>query len=344
MSMTGVEDSVDKVPPLATIRMRADGRLLDVDAPEDFVLFENPAALSGFALTEVFPPEVCSEINSGIRTVLENECAHGFQFKVPHSGGLRTHEACLVPGCDGEVFLVLQDLTERQRAEERLLHSQMRLRSLAGRLELVREQERKRIAREVHDVLGQALTALRIDVASLQKNLSEDQNDLQDRLGLMNSSIGSIIQKVRRIAADLRPGVLDDLGIVAALEWQADEFASRTGIGCTFHSSESHLELDPDRSTALFRVYQEVLTNVARHAEASAVGVALKLEGDDLILRVNDNGCGISEDQITDTNSLGILGMRERMLPWQGRVEFDGTPDHGTSVTITLPIGDRKDR
>jgi signal transduction histidine kinase len=131
--------------------------------------------------------------------------------------------------------------------------------------------------------------------------------------------------------------VLDDLGIVAALEWQTDEFASRTGIACSFSPSVDHLDIEPECATALFRVYQEVLTNVARHAEASAIQVSLRHRDGKIVLRVKDNGRGIREEEVKDMRSLGLVGMRERLLPWEGTVEFRGRPDHGTTVTIVIP-------
>jgi signal transduction histidine kinase len=154
----------------------------------------------------------------------------------------------------------------------------------------------------------------------------------------MKQAIDDTVQVTRRIAHDLRPGLLDDLGVLAALEWEAQKFESRTGIACTFTGPISDIELDPERSTAIFRICQEVLTNVARHAGASQVTIEATVENGDFVLTVNDNGRGIREEDLTNTKSLGLLSMRERVLPWHGGVDFRGVPDAGTTVTVTLPL------
>lgn len=320
-----------------TARLNRDGTVISVNVPGHLPYFEEDKPDEGKLLNEFLPEPLASRVEESMRAARETGAIQSFEHVVSVESGDLIHEGRVVPSHDSEFLLILQDVTSRKKAEEALLQSREQLRNLAGRAESVREEERKRIAREVHDVLGQALTALRIDVASIQKSVSEDQEEFHDRLGLINASIGSIIQKVRRIAADLRPGVLDDLGIVAALEWQTDEFADRTGIACSFTPSASHLELDPDCSTALFRVYQEVLTNVARHSEASAIQVSLRHRDGEVVLRVQDNGRGIRDREVEDMRSLGLVGMRERLLPWQGTIEFRGMPEHGTTVTIVLP-------
>lgn len=323
--------------PVWTARLNRDGQVLSADMPGNFPLFQNASPEPGSRLSEFFPAKLAAQITESIRTTTETGAVQSFEHSSQTETGIQYHEGRIVAGEGDDFLLILQDITHRKQAEEALLRSREQLRDLAGHVESIREEERKRIARDVHDALGQALTALRIDLASIQKSLSDEQEDLHDRLGLMNASIGSIIQTVRRIAADLRPGVLDDLGIVAALEWQTDEFAKRTGIACSFTPSVNYLEMNPDCSTALFRVYQEVLTNVARHAEASAVQVSLRHRDGKIVLRVKDNGRGIREQEVKDMRSLGLVGMRERLLPWEGRVEFRGKPDHGTTVTIILP-------
>ncbi len=236
---------------------------------------------------------------------------------------------------------ILSDITERMRVEEELQSSREELRNLSLYLESVREQERTNIAREIHDELAQSLTALKMDLAWLDNKLPRDQTPLVEKMHSMSELIDSIIQTVKRISAALRPGILDDLGLVAAIEWQAEEFQNRTGIKCRFAVNPDDLTVDQDRSTALFRIFQETLTNIARHAGASLVSVDLLKEAESLMLRVIDNGTGITEEQIHDSKSFGLIGMRERVHPWGGLVNIKGIPGQGTTVEVRIPLKKR---
>jgi signal transduction histidine kinase len=206
----------------------------------------------------------------------------------------------------------------------------------------VREQERTNIAREIHDELAQALTALKMDVSWLDHRLPSDQKSLLEKTQSMIDLVNTTIQTVKRISAELRPGILDDLGLVAAIEWQADEFHNRTGINCDVTVDPQDIMMDQDRSTAIFRIFQETLTNVARHAQASKVTVSLKEKAGTLILRVRDNGRGITEEQISSPQSFGLIGMKERVHPWGGKVSFKGIPGKGTMVVVNMRIVEDK--
>jgi PAS domain S-box-containing protein len=233
---------------------------------------------------------------------------------------------------------ITSDITERIQAEEELQSSREELRNLAVYLESVREQERTNIAREIHDELAQSLTALKMDLAWLDNKVPRDQIPFVEKIHAMNELIDSIIQTVKRISAALRPGILDDLGLVAAIEWQAEEFQNRTGINCRFAVNPDDLTVDQDRSTAIFRIFQETLTNIARHASASLVSVDLLKEIGSLMLLVIDNGTGITEEQIHDPKSFGLIGMRERVHPWGGLVNIKGIPGQGTTVEVRIPL------
>jgi signal transduction histidine kinase len=213
-----------------------------------------------------------------------------------------------------------------------------RLRNLAGYLEAARERERTYIAREIHDEFGQALTALKMDLAWLAKRLPADQDRLRTKVGSMSDLVDSSIHMVRRIATDLRPGVLDHLGLVASIEWQAQEFAKRAGFDCQLLLTDKDLTLDEDLLTTVFRIFQETLTNVVRHAGATRVRVVLREDADELVLIVQDNGKGMTESQITRSKSLGLIGMQERARSWGGRVIFQATPGRGTTVTVRVPM------
>ncbi|MCJ7547981.1 MAG: PAS domain S-box protein [Deltaproteobacteria bacterium] len=236
---------------------------------------------------------------------------------------------------------ILSDITERMSVEEELHKSREELRNLTVYLESVREQERTSIAREIHDELAQSLTALKMDLAWLDNKFPRDQIPLLEKIHSMSELIDSIIQTVKRISAALRPGILDDLGLVAAIEWQAEEFQNRTGIKCRFAVNPDDLTVDQDRTTAIFRIFQETLTNIARHAGASLVSVELLKEAGLLILRVIDNGTGITEEQIHDSKSFGLIGMRERVHPWGGLVNIKGIPGQGTTVEVRIPLKKR---
>lgn len=237
-------------------------------------------------------------------------------------------------------FHMVSDITARKEAEEQLRISREQLRSLSAHLESVREEERGNVAREIHDELGQTLTALRIDLSWLTKRLPKEAELLLGKTRSMYELVDMAIEIVRRISAELRPAVLDDLGISAAIEWQAGEFEKLTEIKCESSSSPEDIVLDRDRSTAIFRILQETLTNVARHANATNVKVNLKEEAGRIVLRVRDNGKGIEKKQIADPSAFGLIGMRERARFLGGEVKISGTPGKGTTVAVSIPLMD----
>jgi signal transduction histidine kinase len=222
---------------------------------------------------------------------------------------------------------------EQLRRSEELLHSSVFLL-------ILREEERTRVARAIHDELGQGLTALMMDFSWVRPRLPVADHDLHQKIHIMTHLVDGMVQAVRRIATALRPGVLDDLGLVAALEWQIQEFQGRTGLACGLTTVPEEIALDSLRATAMFRICQEVLTNITRHAGASRVDVHLTQTGDILVLEVRDDGKGISEHAVTDPKSLGLMSMRERILPWKGEVWIRGVDGGGTVVRVTLPLGD----
>jgi PAS domain S-box-containing protein len=236
-------------------------------------------------------------------------------------------------------FHTVVDITEAKQVEDQLRASQEQLRELSQFLESVREEERTRMAREIHDELGQTLTALKIDLSWLARRLPQEQELLLGKTEAMYELVGRAIQTVKRIATELRPGLLDDLGLVDAIEWQTQEFSKLTDIKSRFSASPEGMVLDRDRSTVVFRICQEALTNIARHAGATRVSVSLK-KGPGLVsLRISDNGKGIEESQILDPRAFGLLGMRERARFWGGEVKISGTLGKGTVVAVRIPLG-----
>jgi len=227
---------------------------------------------------------------------------------------------------------------ELHRKTAALALAQVQLRALAARLIAVREEERARIAREIHDELGQFLTGLKMDVTWLRKRLGKDQAPLLDKTETMRRLIDSTIKVVRRIATGMRPEILDDMGLVAAIGWQAKEFQKRMGLRCRVELPAAQPDLGSALSTAVFRIFQEILTNIARHAKASSVGVQLQISAERLSLEVADDGSGIAEDAVHARTSLGLLGMQERAQLFGGEVSIRGSPGRGTTVALAIPL------
>ncbi len=219
-----------------------------------------------------------------------------------------------------------------------LARSREQIRELAAYQQDVREQERIRIAREIHDQLGQSLTILKMDLSWLNKQLTEKPPRVDEKVAAMFQVIDEALKNLHAVTAELRPVILDDFGLAAAIEWQVEEFHARSGIACRMVDTGFEPDLPKDRATALFRIFQETLTNILRHAQADDVQVRLEDRDGDIILQVQDNGRGITEAQIDDPKSFGLLGMRERLYPWNGRVTFEGRPGGGTRVTVQLPM------
>lgn len=244
----------------------------------------------------------------------------------------------------------LRDLNEKleQRVQERtsqltqanrgLQDSLGLLRALAARLQYVREDERTSMAREIHDELGQALTAIKMDLVWMLQRLPGAEKPINLKANSMLKLIDETIVSVRRIASALRPGMLDDLGLSAAIEWQAQEFQARTGIVCKLALPDESLVLDSDRATAVFRIFQETLTNITRHADATRVIVRLKENRHELVLDVLDNGKGFENSTVSKKKSLGLLGMKERALLLGGVIEVRSNLGQGTSVTLRIPL------
>jgi signal transduction histidine kinase len=225
---------------------------------------------------------------------------------------------------------------EMHRQRERLRESEEKLRRLAAHLVTIREEERAHIAREIHDELGQVLTGLKMEVTWLAKRLKEQP--LLEKTDSICSLIDSTVQTVRKIATGLRPEVLDDMGLVAAVGWQAKEFQKRTGIRCRAKLPPETVRPQIDVATTVFRIFQEILTNVARHSRATRVDIDLDISDERVALVVVDNGVGIPDAELNGRKSLGLLGMQERALLFGGEVNLTGTPGHGTRVAVTIPI------
>src|ERR1017187_5549599 len=237
------------------------------------------------------------------------------------------------------VLVINSDITERKRGEESLVLQREQLRALAERLQWVREEDRKKVARELHDQIGQILTAIKMDMTWITRHLPESEGEVLARLRESIQSIDDGVKAVRTICSGLRPGVLDDLGLAAAIEWQASEFSSRNGVHCQVSVPPVDLHWDGDRATATFRIFQECMTNVIRHAQAKSVRVALCQEEESILLVVEDDGIGFCESGLSSSlGSLGLLGMKERAQFCGGEVQISSSPGNGTTVTVRVPV------
>jgi signal transduction histidine kinase len=213
------------------------------------------------------------------------------------------------------------------------------LRLLAARIESVREEERKSISHEVHDELGQVLTALRMDLMSLKNEWEPHKENHSAKVDAITSMVDNAIVIVQDVSTRLRPGMLDYIGLLAAAEWQTEEFQKRSGISCALQLPDHDLDIGEERSTVLFRILQETLTNVARHAQAKHVTVSLVDLKNEIVMTVSDDGIGISEEQVRNPKSLGLLGIRERLLPFEGSCSIQRGAGGGTEVRVQLPVG-----
>ncbi len=285
-----------------------------------------------------------SRADLAVRDAMQRCADINLDYRIVHpERGLRWLVAIGRTICDDEGAAVRMtgfsfDITERKQAEEELQCTLGQVRTLSRRLEVVREDERARIARELHDELGVRMACLKMDLARMQSMKGEASSaKLEEKILSMTEQVDTTIAAVQGLVAELRPGVLDDLGLVAAIEWQCRDFERRSGIRCVADFKQDNIPLDSVRATAAFRICQEALTNVLRHAAANEIRVCLESIDGQLLLAIQDNGRGISPEKVCDARSFGLLGMRERAEAVGGALRIVGLPGAGTIVTLRLP-------
>ena len=239
---------------------------------------------------------------------------------------------------DGKIIAIVRDITERLKAEAEIKNITVQLRELAGHLVQIREEERINIAREIHDDLGQQLTSLKMDIFWLNRKLNKEEVEIKQRTENALQLIDETIISVRRIATTLRPSIIDDLGLIAALEWQSSEFEKRSGIKVNFINNINDILLQPIVVTSLFRIYQELLTNVSRHAKANTINTVIGINSDQLYFSVSDDGIGFDMKTIINEKTLGLMGIKERSFFMEGHYEIITQPGKGTKVIITVPV------
>lgn len=233
---------------------------------------------------------------------------------------------------------LFRDISERLRAEEHLVELNRKLRALSDHLQTVQERERQAMARDIHDEIGQSLTVLKLDLEWIEHRLPAEGGALRERMSEMRSSIELLTSAVQRIAADLRPPLLDSLGLAAAIDWQVAEFSRRSGLECFVMLNEDVDPLDQQISTAVMRIVQEGLTNVLRHARATEVSVSLCTREGQLVLEIGDNGRGIRPEEIVSPQAYGLMGMQERARICRGELQIGGMAGGGTLLQLTIPL------
>lgn len=330
--------TVVRALPDVISRIRLDGLVLDFHVPPVFETEFPAEALIGRRLQDEIPADLAAKFDAGVARVRETGDPISYDYAVRVGGETKHREVRLAPLGDDEVISMLRDVTALREHEAALERSRTELRALATHLQDVREEERARLSREVHDVLGQQLTAVRLGVGWFGRHYPDDAV-IQARVEEIRETIDETIHHARRIAADLRPGILDDFGLASAVEWEARRFEEWAGLTCTVEvEGDGGEEPPPDVATAAFRVLQEALTNVARHAGAETVAVTLHLAPDAVRLVVADDGQGFRGAPEAGRRPLGLLGMRERARALGGAVEVRSGPGRGAVVECTFPL------
>ncbi|MBL0356055.1 MAG: PAS domain S-box protein [Chitinophagaceae bacterium] len=291
-----------------------------------------------------FHPEDLGKLDAMMQQAMENKKGYSYQHRIIARNGTIKHILGI-----GEIILnengslvglkgTGQDITDIIKTEEKLQSSFKQIKQLVTHLQDVREQERTNMAREIHDELGQQLTGLKMYISWLNKKVITQETDIKEKFNAAIELIEDTIKSVRKISMDLRPSMLDDLGLLAALEWQSNEFEKRSGIDTEFINQTANVEIPARLKTGLFRIYQESLTNVARHADAKKIVSSLKFENNNLVLTITDDGKGFTFKNIESKKTLGLFGMKERTLEMGGKYEIKSEPGVGTTVYVIIPL------
>ncbi len=288
-------------------------------------------------------PEDRELVRKGLIEALEGIIPFENEHRIVRKGEIRIHHSIgrIYRDENGNPVRIVgsvQDVTERELAKRELQRNKEELHKLTQHLQTIREEERARISRGIHDDLGQMLTALKMDLAWLRKETGLCDKKVQNKIDTMSGIVDSTMQSVQRLAADLRPGILDDLGLPAAIEWLTEEIQKRTDISIELINLPENISLEEHLSITIFRIIQESLTNIVRHSKATKVKISLEESGRDLLINVKDNGIGIPVKKISDSNSLGLIGIRERVRPWNGLLEIKSEDNAGTEVSIKLQL------
>lgn len=307
----------------------------------------SPEMITGKSDMDILEPDDARYISQLKQKVIDTGTGSHNEITLSSPIGNLVLEMFLEPLHDEKNHIVgltgaLLDITARKKIENDLHKSHEQLHVLASHLQSVREEERLNLSRKLHDDLGQSMTGLKMDLVWISKKMAEHEGINTDlivqKIKRISEMIDAMIKSVRVISTELRPNVIDYLGLVAAVECEVEEFTKRSGIDCSFNSNVEKVNLDPAVATAIYRILQEALTNVIRHAGATKVLLSLTVEKDEIQLRIEDDGIGVSQSEISNINAIGILGMKERALLFGGELQITGSPHKGTQILLTLPF------
>jgi PAS domain S-box-containing protein len=315
-----------------------EGRLVDVNNAGQYQAIFESGEFINRNITDVLPAPLAAEMNAYVKKVLATGRVHSHHDELRVNGEVRNYETRFVPYRNEEVLIIVRDSTDIKKTERELIRSRSELRRLSNYLEDVREEERLHIAREIHDELGQHLTLLKMNFSFLEKNLKDSTPGYTEDLQKITHLISEMVTAVRKISHELRPAVLDQLGLAAAMEWYANDFEKKANIKVSLISDYTEHYLPDKLRTGLFRIFQESLTNVARHAEATRVDVSLHFKDGELMLLIEDNGKGFDTAIIDGGKTLGVLGMKERALGMGGTYNIHSKPGKGTVIDVVIPL------
>ncbi len=278
-------------------------------------------------------------VNAIEQLLTNNESIFDFVFLTKDGRTFKSEINSVLAELDNQqvIIFVARDTSSREKMETQIKQTGEQLRNLTLHIQSIREEERTSIAREIHDELGQMLTALKIQISLLSKKLPSNQTEIKDKFDKLSENIGLSVETVRKITAKLRPGILDELGLIAAIEWQAKDFSTTTGILCSLDISVEEVKFNSEKTTAIFRIFQEALTNIARHANAMRVKISFTEYKNSNILEITDYGKGITKNQVNNPKSLGILGMKERAMLFGGNLIIKSSMGNGTVVRLEIP-------
>jgi signal transduction histidine kinase len=324
-----------------------DGVLIDFNSPKKYLFPKSSKLAKNNKIENLYPKEIAGKISEAIhQSIIKDEIVH-FDYQIEVQYKKRYFENRVIPLSNDEVILLVREITSEKTTRKLLEDSQKQLRSFALHLQNIREEERIMLSRELHDNLGQSLTALRMDMFRLLKkteflyseNLMREQNAMVKKT---IEYIDTIIQYVRKLSREIRPSIIDDLGLFATIEWQAEDFMERTGINCKLETSLTKLELNNSCAIGVFRIIQESLTNIIRHANATNVVIEIIETKIEFCIKIKDNGSGFDLALLKRTKSLGVLSMQERTALFGGQLRIISNPNKGTTISLTIPITQKK--
>lgn len=334
-----VESSEDGI-----IGQSLDGSIVSWNRGAERVLGYSAQEIRGKSISIIIPPDRDDELAGIIEKIKKGEHINNHETVRLNNKGERIDVSVTISPIRSDsggiigASAIIRDISARKIAQEELRKSNEQLRDLYRRLQSAREEERTRIAREIHDEFGQTLTALKIDLAWIKKRLLKEQTAVDQKIESMSKTIGMAMNSIKKLSSDLRPGILDDFGLVAAIEWQAEEFELRTGKKCELVLDFDSSEINENISTAVFRILQETLTNIMRHAGANNVKLKLEEENGELVFTIHDDGKGMDKGEMSPPRSFGLLGIRERAAALGGKVDIESYPGKGTTVSARIPL------